>query len=555
MSFFKDFKADFTQAMNELMPDGNEVYDEVDDLLDEVEEKMVVEEKVPANKKEKTKKSSKSKKIIGKNKEDIKTSESSPSVLPDESMEGMEDTDIAPEDMLDQIDALLDNELYSDNPLDTGLLNDDMDVNTMDMSLEDLLKQLESNSGEETSENGGEEESTASEDAVFMDEQPDETYPANEVENSQNENLELNDLIDEFLTDANIESTPDQIDEPEPVVVTERDIEDEPEEILEDSSEENFEEPVAEAFDEEPEEEPEEVFVEEIEEFTADDFISEDQAESEVESVSEEADNSADIPEEMTEEENDLTEQDEEEIDVEFYEDVVSDVEEDAELDGEDTQDDVQMDASDLVDSQEQSAEEDTSKVTILESIENVEDNTMNDEKDVISINPVNDTEERVGKEEISYNVEDADSETTYITKGTVISGNLETDGSIDIIGTINGDVSCKGKVVVGGAVTGAVTAGELYCNSAKIEGDIKSYGSVKIGVGSMIIGNIEGESAVIAGAVNGDIDVKGPVIVDSTAVIMGNIKSRSVQINNGAVIEGFCSQSYSDIDVKSFFA
>ena len=71
----------------------------------------------------------------------------------------------------------------------------------------------------------------------------------------------------------------------------------------------------------------------------------------------------------------------------------------------------------------------------------------------------------------------------------------------------------------------------------------------------SVNIGGIEGESAVIAGAVNGDIDVKGPVIVDSTAVIMGNIKSRSVQINNGAVIEGFCSQSYSDIDVKSFFA
>ena len=58
----------------------------------------------------------------------------------------------------------------------------------------------------------------------------------------------------------------------------------------------------------------------------------------------------------------------------------------------------------------------------------------------------------------------------------------------------------------------------------------------------------------MIAGAINGDIDVQGPVIVDSTAVIMGNIKSRSVQINNGAVIEGFCSQCYSEIDVKSFF-
>ena len=34
MSFFKDFKADFTQAMNELMPDSNEMYD-TDDLLEE----------------------------------------------------------------------------------------------------------------------------------------------------------------------------------------------------------------------------------------------------------------------------------------------------------------------------------------------------------------------------------------------------------------------------------------------------------------------------------------------------------------------------------------
>ena len=43
---------------------------------------------------------------------------------------------------------------------------------------------------------------------------------------------------------------------------------------------------------------------------------------------------------------------------------------------------------------------------------------------------------------------------------------------------------------------------------------------------------------AVIAGAVKGDIDVKGPVILDASAIVMGNIKSKSVQINNGAVIE-----------------
>ena len=58
----------------------------------------------------------------------------------------------------------------------------------------------------------------------------------------------------------------------------------------------------------------------------------------------------------------------------------------------------------------------------------------------------------------------------------------------------------------------------------------------------------------VIAGAVKGDIDVKGPVILDSSAIVMGDIKSKSVQINNGAVIEGMCSQCYAEVNPTSFF-
>jgi len=76
----------------------------------------------------------------------------------------------------------------------------------------------------------------------------------------------------------------------------------------------------------------------------------------------------------------------------------------------------------------------------------------------------------------------------------------------------------------------------------------------VKIGASSVIIGNITATSAAIAGAVKGDIDVKGPVILDASAIVMGNIKSKSVQINNGAVIEGMCSQCYADVSPTSFF-
>ena len=144
--------------------------------------------------------------------------------------------------------------------------------------------------------------------------------------------------------------------------------------------------------------------------------------------------------------------------------------------------------------------------------------------------------------------------ELTEITKGTSITGNVVADGSLNIYGKIVGDISCKGKMIITGTVKGTSQAGEIFANNAKIEGDVKSSGSVKIGNGSVIVGNVYATSAVIGGAVKGDIDVHGPVIVDATAVVQGNIKSRSVQINNGAAIEGFCSQCYADIDYKALF-
>ena len=144
--------------------------------------------------------------------------------------------------------------------------------------------------------------------------------------------------------------------------------------------------------------------------------------------------------------------------------------------------------------------------------------------------------------------------EIAEITKGTSITGNIESDGSVNVYGKIKGDITCKGKLMVTGRIEGTSSAREIFANNAKIEGDVHSDGTIKVGNGSVIVGNVYATSAVIGGAIKGDIDVKGPVIVDGTAVIQGNIKSRSVQINNGAVIEGFCSQCYSEIDVKSFF-
>lgn len=151
-------------------------------------------------------------------------------------------------------------------------------------------------------------------------------------------------------------------------------------------------------------------------------------------------------------------------------------------------------------------------------------------------------------------NTASASDENAVITKGMTINGSLESTGSINIEGTIKGDITCNGKLVITGYVEGNSNSAEFFADAAKVNGEVNTTGTAKVGVGSVVKGNIVASSAVIAGAVKGDIDVQGPVVVDTSAVVVGNIKSRSVQINNGAVIEGFCSQTYSDIDVEDVF-
>jgi cytoskeletal protein CcmA (bactofilin family) len=144
--------------------------------------------------------------------------------------------------------------------------------------------------------------------------------------------------------------------------------------------------------------------------------------------------------------------------------------------------------------------------------------------------------------------------EVTIITKGTVINGNITSEGSLEVMGTIKGDIDCQGKLSVVGLVNGNCIAAEVYVGAKRFEGSITSEGSIKIGLGTVVIGDVTGTSGVIAGAVKGDIDVSGPIIIDSSAVIKGNIKAQSIQINNGAVIEGFCSLSYASIDIDNIF-
>lgn len=144
--------------------------------------------------------------------------------------------------------------------------------------------------------------------------------------------------------------------------------------------------------------------------------------------------------------------------------------------------------------------------------------------------------------------------ETAVITAGMRVKGDILSNGHADVFGEVYGNVQVKGKLNVTGKIAGNSKAEEILADAAKINGDVISDGAVRVGVGTVIVGNVEATDAVIAGAVKGTIDVKGPVIIDATAVVLGNVRAKSIQINNGARIEGMCVLCYAEQSAAKFF-
>ena len=97
--------------------------------------------------------------------------------------------------------------------------------------------------------------------------------------------------------------------------------------------------------------------------------------------------------------------------------------------------------------------------------------------------------------------------------------------------------------------------ASEVFVDTDRLECSITSEGCFKIVHQTVLIGDVTASSVVIAGAVKGELDVAGPLVIDSTAVVQGDIKAKSIQINNGAVVDGHVSLDYATgIDLNNIF-
>ena len=199
--------------------------------------------------------------------------------------------------------------------------------------------------------------------------------------------------------------------------------------------------------------------------------------------------------------------------------------------------------------------------LNLTDDIDEIEVNNMissidNEEDEMITeiANEKEQVNDVVGHQEVKEDKTVSVTDVTVIGKNTVINGSITSGGGLEVYGKVEGDIECGGKLIINGVVKGNSKAQEVFVNAKRLEGNVESTGNIKVGQGTVIIGDINASAGVIAGAIKGQIDVNGAVVLDTTAIVKGNIKAKSVQINNGAVVDGYCSLVYADVNLENIF-
>ena len=103
-----------------------------------------------------------------------------------------------------------------------------------------------------------------------------------------------------------------------------------------------------------------------------------------------------------------------------------------------------------------------------------------------------------------------SNSQQNMITEGTIVNGDIISEGDFRVEGTINGSLKTSGKIVVG-----------------------------KTG---LIDGNIDAENADFEGGFTGNLKLNGTLVIRSSAYIEGEVIISKLSVEPGATFNATCS-------------
>lgn len=132
----------------------------------------------------------------------------------------------------------------------------------------------------------------------------------------------------------------------------------------------------------------------------------------------------------------------------------------------------------------------------------------------------------------------------TRIGEDTIVTGNIETKGHIDVLGTVKGNIAAEGNVALRSDIKGNVKGNNIGLGACNIMGDIEAVKNILTDADSEITGNIKGGEISIAGQVSGNVKAIKMLVLKKEAVMEGDIDTDGLVVEPGAIINGKISIS-----------
>lgn len=114
------------------------------------------------------------------------------------------------------------------------------------------------------------------------------------------------------------------------------------------------------------------------------------------------------------------------------------------------------------------------------------------------------------GSQSIPESIQSGKADTTIIGSSSLFEGKLKSIGIIRVDGSFSGELSVEGSVIVGD--------------------------------GGLIKGNVKADKITIAGKVEGNIYCSGTLELTPNGKLYGDIEVKSISIEDGAVFQGKCT-------------
>ena len=129
--------------------------------------------------------------------------------------------------------------------------------------------------------------------------------------------------------------------------------------------------------------------------------------------------------------------------------------------------------------------------------------------------------------------------ETSIISAGTTISGQIRSQGHLEILGSVDGSAEAAGNIKLHGKFLGNVSGNNIFVNACLVQGNLTAARQITVDGNSAILGDIVAEEVTFNGNIKGNITATRSVSFETRSYITGDVTSQVISMKQGSVING----------------